>query len=556
MLSFFILAALALISLAVKPIHLHNDLEPILGIINGTISSITPISVENPLQLLIDFKSDGPTTYQPALDALQTLRTGGHLTTYANGALTQGTMTAVGTGNTPLASVVGAEPRDLFFNADILQLYSTKPGVGLEWGPEITPLASVDYSSVSSTAEMQQLVLNAHDFGIRSWFWDTAATVSTWDISGVGLGERGRLVGYDLKLDTLKMSSIASISTTSSTSTVRPALKRSSTMPAIRRALSLPSVEKSFASLRASSTKGLRRMSTFGRRNSSSASSAASASTESIPVFTTPDYKQPISSCPPPSENISPLTRPTIKRALTMPAPVRALRSTVLAKIPVLKKQAVHEQPSRKSSVVSTETVSSAPSTSTRRRSSSISSVESFTSTEDKVTIALYLRALPSTLLGLFKSLMSVLFIMLLPTMAAEKPKRTLTLRPYQCKIVLTEEQERNPPTAPKPVPRLTKAYRRSFRRAARAKAADTPIGALAALFAPVPERVRAIIPTPVDPKTLTIDVPLVVYSSPIALPLPKGPAPVVRPARQARRFSVLPTVREEKLDAALCPGW
>ncbi|KAJ7460104.1 hypothetical protein B0H11DRAFT_2058864 [Mycena galericulata] len=229
MFSFCILASLVSTSLAVKPIHSHNDytravplwdalnlsimsveadvwwvdsqlyvahtsgainkaitlnglyLEPILGIINGTISSITPISVENPLQLLIDFKSDGPTTYQPVLDALQTLRAGGHLTTYANGVLTQGAVTAVGTGNTPLASVVAAEPRDLFFDADILQLYSTKPGVGLEWGPEIAPLASVDYASVSSTAEMQALVLNAHDFGIRSRFWDTAASVSTWD---------------------------------------------------------------------------------------------------------------------------------------------------------------------------------------------------------------------------------------------------------------------------------------------------------------------------------------------------------------------------------------
>ncbi|KAJ7752450.1 hypothetical protein DFH07DRAFT_1061680 [Mycena maculata] len=341
------------------------------------------------------------------------------------------------------------------------------------------------------------------------------------------------------------MSSIASTSTTSSSSTVRPGLNRSMTMPAIRRALSLPSVEKSFASLRASSTKGLRRMSTFGRRNSSGASSAASVSTESIPVFTTPDYKQPISSCPPPCENISPLTRRTVKRALTMPAPVRTLRSMVPAKIP-----------SGKSSVASTEMVSSVPSTSTRRRSSSVSSVESFTSTEDKVTIALRLRALPSTLLGLLKSLMSVLLIMILPTMTAKKPKRTLALRSYQRKIILTKEQECNPPTAPQSVPRLTKAYPRSLRRAARAKATNTPTETLVALFAPGPKRVRAVIPTPVDPKTLTTDVPLVVYSSPIALPLPKGPAPAVRPARKARRFSVLPTVHEEKLNAALCPDW
>ncbi|KAJ7773802.1 hypothetical protein B0H16DRAFT_1510016 [Mycena metata] len=231
MLSLFTaIAAFASTSLAVKPIHSHNDytravplwtalnlsimsveadvwwqsnqlfvahtsdeidktktlnslyLANILGIINGTVSSITPISVSNPLQLLIDFKSDGPTTFQPVLDALQPLRAAGHLTAYANGKLTQGAVTVVGTGNTPLASVVASNPRDVFFDADIRQLYSTKPGIGLEWGPEISPLASVDYASVSSTAQMQELVLNAHDFGIRSRFWDTASSVSTWDM--------------------------------------------------------------------------------------------------------------------------------------------------------------------------------------------------------------------------------------------------------------------------------------------------------------------------------------------------------------------------------------
>ncbi|KAJ6608268.1 hypothetical protein B0H10DRAFT_2068230 [Mycena sp. CBHHK59/15] len=229
MLSLCVLAALLSTSVAVKPIHSHNDytravplwdalnlsimsveadiwwtdnqllvahtageedpkktldslyLSPILGIINGTIPSITPISVANPLQLLIDFKSDGPTTFQPLLNALQPLRAGGHLTTYANGQITQGAVTVVGTGNTPLASVIASNPRDVFFDANILQLYSTKPGAGLEWGAEIAPLASCSYGSVSSTAQMQELVRNAHDFGIRSRFWDTAASVSTWD---------------------------------------------------------------------------------------------------------------------------------------------------------------------------------------------------------------------------------------------------------------------------------------------------------------------------------------------------------------------------------------
>ncbi|KAJ6529167.1 hypothetical protein DFH09DRAFT_1185355 [Mycena vulgaris] len=229
MLPLCVLAALVSTAVAVKPIHSHNDytravplwtalnlsimsveadvwwqssqlfvahtsgeidksktldslyLAPILGIINGSIHSATPISVQNPLQLLIDFKTDGPSTYQPVVNALQGLRAGGHLTTFANGQLKQGAVTVVGTGNTPLASVLAANPRDLFFDADIRTLYSTKPGTGLEWSPTIAPLASVDYGSVSSVAQMQELVLNAHDFGIRSRFWDTASNVATWN---------------------------------------------------------------------------------------------------------------------------------------------------------------------------------------------------------------------------------------------------------------------------------------------------------------------------------------------------------------------------------------
>ncbi|KAJ7485098.1 hypothetical protein B0H11DRAFT_2018113 [Mycena galericulata] len=143
---------------------------------------------------------------------------------------------------------------------------------------------------------------------------------------------------------------------------------------------------------------------------------------------------------------------------------------------------------------------------------------------------------------------MYVVLIMLLPTMAAEKPRRKLALRPYQREIVLTDEQEHNPPTSPKPTTLLTKAYHLAARPAARARHAN----------APTPKRVRAVTPKPVDPKTLAGEIPLVVYSSPIALPLPKGPAPTVRSAPKARKFVVLPTVKEKdiEMDAALCPGW
>ncbi|KAF7350346.1 hypothetical protein MVEN_01339300 [Mycena venus] len=251
---------------------------------------------------------------------------------------------------------------------------------------------------------------------------------------------------------------------------------------------------------------------------------------------------------------------------MTMPAPVR-----VLAKqLPALKK-VVFEQSKRKSSadsVASTVSVqSSCTSTSTvrRRRSSSVSSVESFTSTEDRVTLALQLRALPSTMTGLLASVVAVLLILLLPALAVPTPKRTPARRPYEREIILTAEQEQNPPRLP-PQPtlpsrlsrRMEKTYRRTLRRAARAERASTPSEALATFFAPRPKLLRATTPVPVDPKTLASvsDIPLVVYSSPIALPLPKGPAPIVRPARKARKLTVLPAVREEQEDEALCAGW
>ncbi|KAF8166129.1 hypothetical protein K438DRAFT_1857623 [Mycena galopus ATCC 62051] len=167
MLSLFALAPFVSTSIAVKPIHSHNDylhavpfwdalnlsimsveagvwwqssqlftktldslyLDNILGIINGTVASATP-------------------TFQPVFDALQPRRAGGRLTTYASGQLTQGavTVTIVGTGNTPLASVPASNPRDIF-----LLRRDTKPAVGLEFerGPEIAPLESVDYANVT-----------------------------------------------------------------------------------------------------------------------------------------------------------------------------------------------------------------------------------------------------------------------------------------------------------------------------------------------------------------------------------------------------------------------
>ncbi|KAJ7028024.1 hypothetical protein C8F04DRAFT_1237815 [Mycena alexandri] len=360
--------------------------------------------------------------------------------------------------------------------------------------------------------------------------------------------------------------SMSASSTSVSTESSRPSFARSKTMPAFRRTLSLSSMDKSLASLRKSSTKGLRQMSSFRKSTAPPRGPTAflSPSTESIPVFTTPDYNQPPSSCPPPIPSISPLTRPggAFKRVMTMPAPVRAL-----VKLPGLKKTCKLPAPSRESSASTSAiasvsdygSASSVSSKSTRRRSS-IASVESFTSTEERVTVGLRLRALPSTVMGLFSSLICVILILVLPAMATAPPKRKPAPRSYEREIILTDEQERNPPRLPSSTfsSRVSRRLSKVFRRAASARRASNPREAFAAFFSPRPKRVHATKPVRVDPATLKSEVPLVVYSSPIALPFPKGPAPVVRPARPARRFTILPTLSEEgaRLDEALCAGW
>ncbi|KAH8807042.1 hypothetical protein DL96DRAFT_1629577 [Flagelloscypha sp. PMI_526] len=163
--------------------------QPILDIIEGRKASPIKLSVENPLQLLIDFKSDGNASYGPILAALEPLRSAGHLTTFKDGVLKQGAVTAIGSGNTPLAKVLAASPRDLFFDAPLATLTSTPPAPGVDWSKELSPLASVDFGSVNGvlgtiytgifgtvTSDVHDKIVKqiqeAHAKGVKTRYWD------------------------------------------------------------------------------------------------------------------------------------------------------------------------------------------------------------------------------------------------------------------------------------------------------------------------------------------------------------------------------------------------
>ncbi|KAJ7433132.1 hypothetical protein B0H11DRAFT_1939783 [Mycena galericulata] len=108
----------------------------------------------------------------------------------------------------------------------------------------------------------------------------------------------------------------------------------------------------------------------------------------------------------------------------------------------------------------------------------------------------------------------------------------TSTPRYTRRPVVLTEEQVLNPPTLPPLTP--VKACRKALLRAA------TRVNLIS-------RKASLPLPAPIDPKSLSVaDVPATVYTSKIALPPRRGPAPAIS-APPRKRYS---------LDPALCPGW
>ncbi|KAG6845772.1 hypothetical protein H0H87_003826 [Tephrocybe sp. NHM501043] len=134
------------------------------------------------LQLLVDMKTDGTQTLPFVLKALEPLRKANYLTTATQGILSNGPITAIGTGNTPLEGIKMLEPRDLFFDAPLNGL--TNSSIDAAWDATLAPIASVDYEAVVGwngiqeiSEEQRSIIINfvqtAHSRGIKARFWDT-----------------------------------------------------------------------------------------------------------------------------------------------------------------------------------------------------------------------------------------------------------------------------------------------------------------------------------------------------------------------------------------------
>ncbi|KAJ7476691.1 hypothetical protein FB451DRAFT_1173555 [Mycena latifolia] len=155
--------------------------------------------------------------------------------------------------------------------------------------------------------------------------------------------------------------------------------------------------------------------------------------------------------------------------------------------------------------------IASSDSGSSRSRASSTSSAESLSSaTKEAISTASATVGVMSTHPGILATILALA----LPHDDAEPWEGQRSPRYTRRPVILSEAQERNPPTLPPLTP--TRIYRKALVHTGRT-------------FTARPRRAPALLPRPIDPKSLsTAAIPATVYTSPIALPLPKGPAPPV----------------------------
>ncbi|TDU83236.1 glycerophosphoryl diester phosphodiesterase [Kribbella voronezhensis] len=126
-------------------------------------------------QLLIDIKSDGPTTYAAVDKALQKYR--GISTIYANGRVHRGAVTSVISGNRPLDILQAQKIRYAGYDGRLSDLNSGLPAsvmplVSDNWSKNFTWRGIGEFPA-AERAKLQDIVTTAHHAGYKVRFWET-----------------------------------------------------------------------------------------------------------------------------------------------------------------------------------------------------------------------------------------------------------------------------------------------------------------------------------------------------------------------------------------------
>ncbi|KEQ86615.1 hypothetical protein D6D18_00397 [Aureobasidium pullulans] len=133
------------------------------------------------LYLWVDVKTDGPSTWPYVVRALEPLRAGGWLTKYNGTGITNGTVTVIGTGNTPRAQVESLNERDYFFDGPLSTLNGTANTNITQF---LSPIASTSFKASfgwprdgklneTALAKLRGQIASASARGIGTRYWET-----------------------------------------------------------------------------------------------------------------------------------------------------------------------------------------------------------------------------------------------------------------------------------------------------------------------------------------------------------------------------------------------
>lgn len=107
-----------------------------------THNGVFDTSAGQTLYLWVDVKTNGSTTWPYVVKALEPLRQGGWLTKYNGTGITNGTVTVIGTGNTPRDQVESQNNRDYFFDGPLSTLNSSANSNITQF---LSPIASTSF---------------------------------------------------------------------------------------------------------------------------------------------------------------------------------------------------------------------------------------------------------------------------------------------------------------------------------------------------------------------------------------------------------------------------
>jgi hypothetical protein len=137
------------------------------------------------LYLWVDVKTNGTTTWPYVVKALEPLRQGGWLTKYNGTGITNGTVTVIGTGNTPRDQVESQNNRDYFFDGPLSTLNSSANSNITQF---LSPIASTSFLQSfgwpkdgklndTALAKLRGQISSASARGIGTRYWVSSCTL-------------------------------------------------------------------------------------------------------------------------------------------------------------------------------------------------------------------------------------------------------------------------------------------------------------------------------------------------------------------------------------------